>query len=783
MSIKTWVGRFSIVEGQVREEGPWLGAFLRRLPEDDSRDFYVLAEPALPGSEEFCGQLVEVVGRLFQKESLSLTGALLRSLRAAHETLREWNRKSLREHQVAAGATCVLLRGRTAYLAQVGPSLAYFYRGGRLTAMTPQDEIAQAPLGLGEEFRPHVTRCDLEPGDLLLVASSRLASVADDTAVAGALARGPDDALPELFLLTRDLLNFSALLAACFVEADEPYPEEVAVPNQFAARPAQWQEVPADETRGEAPEAGEEPAGPPGAARTQMESRMARLTVVWPGASAGRQLPFGEGRTGMVESRARPNGGPFDRPPNGQHLGPAVAVMAPPASRAAPLGVWEEMSPEGGNGYELLVPRVDSPLPGMERPVVRLRGPAATPRYRYTRTTSTLPRLFPVPRLAVVAALAVLAVSLVAWFAVPRSVQENREQRFASLLADARTSIQATPGVTDAAQRRALLSGAQARLNEAASINPDDGQVRALSIQVQDDLAGLDAMVDLGEMRLVADLDLQVAGEMSLEQVVVGGGAAFFLDETGGRVVEIPLSAEANAAASDGEGGQAATTARVVFQDGELAGAVKASRPTYILWSQAKGEQGRLLILDDQRRLFSLIPGGDAAPLVLRGAQEWGSLDGAASFDGNLYVLDVASNQVWRYPPTDSGFDSERSALLGEVDLSGASALAVAGDVYLTTSNDGIRRFAHGVEKPFALSGIDRSLVSPASLTAEGQGGLLVADRGNKRLVSLSTGGAFQKQFVSRTFTDLRAAAVDAEAGLLYVLVGDSLYSAEMPSP
>ena len=775
MSIKTWVGRFSIVEGQVREEGPWLGAFLRRLPEDDSRDFYVLAEPALPGSEEFCGQLVEVVGRLFQKESLSLTGALLRSLRAAHETLREWNRKSLREHQVAAGATCLLLRGRTAYLAQVGPSLAYFYRGGRLTAMTPQDEIAQAPLGLAEEFRPHVTRCDLEPGDLLLVASSRLASVADDTAVAGALARGPDDALPELFLLTRDLLNFSALLAACFVEADEPHPEEVAVPDQFAARPAQREQAPAEETRGEAPEVGEEPAGPPGAARTQMESRMARLTVVWPGASAGQ--------TGVIESRVRPNGGPFDRPPNGQHLGPAVAVLAPPASRAAPLGVWEETSPEGGNGYELLVPRVDSPLRGMERPVVRLRGPEATPRYRYTRTTSTLPRVFPVPRLAVVAALAVLAVSLVAWFAVPRSVQENRDERFASLLADARTSIQATPGVADAAQRRALLSGAQARLDEAASINPDDGQVRALSMQAQDALAALNAMVDLGEMRLVADLDLQVAGEMSLQQVVVGGGAAFLLDETGGRVLELPLSGEADATAADGEGGQAATAARVVFQDGELAGAVKASRPMYILWSQATGEQGRLLILDDQRRLFSLIPGGDAAPMVLRGAQEWGSLDGAASFDGNLYVLDVASNQVWRYPPTDSGFDSERSALLGEVDLSGAVTLAVAGDVYLTTSNGGIRRFAHGVEKPFALSGIDRSLVSPASVTADGRGGLLVADRGNKRLVSLSAGGAFQEQFVSRTFTDLRAAAVNAEAGLLYVLVGDSLYSAEMPSP
>ena len=168
MTIRTWVGRFSIVEGQVREEGPWLGAFRRQLPDDDSRDLYVLVDPALPGSEEFCGQLVEVVGRLFQREALSMTGALLRSLRAAHENLRDWNRKSLAQHQVAAGATCLLLRDRTAYLAQVGPSLAYFYRNGHLETITPQEESAQAPLGLAEEFRADVTRYDLEPGDLLL---------------------------------------------------------------------------------------------------------------------------------------------------------------------------------------------------------------------------------------------------------------------------------------------------------------------------------------------------------------------------------------------------------------------------------------------------------------------------------------------------------------------------------------------------------------------------------------------------------------------------------------
>jgi hypothetical protein len=772
MSTRTWVGRFSIVEGQVREEGPWLGAFRRQLADDETRDLYVLAEPASPGSEEFCGQLVEVVGHLFQRENLSMTGALLRSLRAAHENLRDWNRKSLPEHQVAAGASCLLLVHRTAYLAQAGPSVAYFYRDGQLTTITPQDESAQAPLGEGDELRPEVSRYDLEPGDLLLVASTRLAAIADDPTVAGALARGPDDALPEIFLLTRDLLNFSALLAACFEETEEPSSEEITVPEPFAARPAEEELSAVGAENGERHPIDDEALTPP-------EERREQQAALWPPTSALAGHRHGA-RWGTVET--------VIEEPNGYERGPAVAVMAPPSdfglardaggrvaqpvtARALPLGVWEQTPPGAANGYDLLIPRVDSPLPGMERPVVRLRGPAATPRLRCTRTTSTLPRLFPVPRLPVLAALAILVVALVAWLAVPRSVEENREETFASLLADARASLQEVDQgrIVDATQRRDLLSSALANLDQAASIHPDDGQARALRLQVQDSLAALDAVLDLGEMRLVADVDLQVAGELSIEHVVVGGGSAFLLDNAGGRVLELPV----------GEGG----AARVVFQQGDLAGVVKASRPLYIFWWQAEGDTGRLLVLDDQRHLFSLTPGGTAAPLVLRDSQEWGSLDGAASYGGNLYVLDVASNQVWRYPPTDSGFDSERSGILGDADLSGAEGLVVDGDVYLLTKNGGVRRFAHGAEEPVALAGIDRGLLAPSSITPDGQGGLLVVDRGNKRLVSLSASGDFRAQFVSRTFTDIRSAAVDSEAGLLYVLVGDSLYTTEMPQP
>jgi hypothetical protein len=226
-TVKTWPGHFSIVQGQVYEFGPWQGAFSLASPDGDEVDLYVLAEPALPGSEEFCGQLVEVVGRLFQQERLSLTGALLRPLRAAHEHLREWNRKSLREHQVGVGASCLAVRGQLAYLAQAGPSLAYHVGDDRLRRVTPRTEEAAAPIGSDGEFFAELSRYDLAAGDLLLLVSPGLAALADDELVAGILSRGFEDVLPELFRLTRDQPDFSAFLIACYeVAEDEPAAEE-----------------------------------------------------------------------------------------------------------------------------------------------------------------------------------------------------------------------------------------------------------------------------------------------------------------------------------------------------------------------------------------------------------------------------------------------------------------------------------------------------------------------------------------------------------------------------
>ncbi|MFQ6019977.1 MAG: hypothetical protein ACE5KW_04395 [Dehalococcoidia bacterium] len=211
-----WVGQFQLVGGQAQEEGPFAAVFPGR-PRGDAEpaDLYMVVEPALPGSAEFCGQLIEAIGRLFHRHKLSLTGGLLGALKGAHNDLREWNLKSLKEHRVATGTSCLALRGQEAYLAQVGPASTYVRRGDQLRRASPHIPDAEEPLGLYDEFWPAFRRYDLSPGDSILLATTNLATVTSEEEIDAALALPPVEGLPTLFRQAHHLSDGAALLIAC----------------------------------------------------------------------------------------------------------------------------------------------------------------------------------------------------------------------------------------------------------------------------------------------------------------------------------------------------------------------------------------------------------------------------------------------------------------------------------------------------------------------------------------------------------------------------------------
>ncbi len=216
-----WVGQFGIVDGKVQEESPWIGLFpdSGRVQPEEAADLFVVVEPALPGSEDYCRDLSQAIGKQFQEQRLSLTGGILRALKAVHENLRDWNRRSLKQHQVAAGVSCLALRGGQAYLGQVAPASAVLLRRGSLVRLEPRLPDAVEPLGLHEEFWPDLSRHDLQEGDRLLLLSKGLASALSDEELAEALRPHPEETLPLLFGKAREMPHCAALLVAALPEA------------------------------------------------------------------------------------------------------------------------------------------------------------------------------------------------------------------------------------------------------------------------------------------------------------------------------------------------------------------------------------------------------------------------------------------------------------------------------------------------------------------------------------------------------------------------------------
>lgn len=209
-----WVSQFGIVGGQTQEETPWVGLFPEDVRSPDSSDAYLIVAPASPGSAEFSAELKEAVGTMFHKSKVSLTGGLLRALQAAHEHLREWNRRSMRDHWVAAGVSCAGVRGSEVYLAQVAPASAVFSGNGDVHHLRPSLADAAEPLGLYDEFWPEFSRFEMEPGDRLLLLTPALADALPPEELAASLALAPEEVLPSVYRHARSIPDCGAVLLA-----------------------------------------------------------------------------------------------------------------------------------------------------------------------------------------------------------------------------------------------------------------------------------------------------------------------------------------------------------------------------------------------------------------------------------------------------------------------------------------------------------------------------------------------------------------------------------------
>jgi len=178
------------------------------------------------------------------------------------------------------------------------------------------------------------------------------------------------------------------------------------------------------------------------------------------------------------------------------------------------------------------------------------------------------------------------------------------------------------------------------------------------------------------------------------------------------------------------------------------------------------------------------------------GAETWNNPITLAIWQGNLYILDVGANQLWRYQPAGSGYSGGpqeyfnqdvRPNLASAVDFAISTAGNTRGSLYVLYREGIISRHFGGEQQPFSFAGFPDALALNLA-TVDGfylndspiDTAFYISSRQTRTLYETSIAGSFVASYriTDETLFELLGDVVaDPERGILYVASGNSIFA------
>lgn len=760
MPEQVWLGQFNIISGQPNEAGPYAATLAGRNAAGIRVDLFLVLQPTRPDTDGLCGEIAGAIEGAFGHTEYSVTGNLLLACGAAQQRLREWNRSSLPEHRMGLGLTLMALAGDEAYLAQAGPSTAFYRHAGRLDRLEPQEQESQRPLGLDDSLAPWFHRLQLGVSDTILLLSGSAGERVEPRAIDHLLSLDPETALSEIYRYVRSEPNVGAVLVSVL---DDLAPAERSGDDTTGGEPRRSSaQPPSRSTPERAPASDERPR--PGSAPRPDEPR--------------RRGPSPLGRNAFT----------FDLPPE--------MLDEPVLDDASARGMIRQLlagldpfrrvragHPDKGDGV-LRVLGDEKPRPPLAPPPYALasagavlEGSDSVARSRVQMRAVAPGFRSPFPSLAgaglsrsmLLGGIGVVALGAALWFGVPALANSGRTQRFTTLMRSTQTELAGAQSTQDLGKRRELLNQAMSNVDEARRLKPDDPAAASAATSVADAVTVMNAVYNVPSVPVLADLS--AAGLSNSTDVEVATGDRYYvLDLAGGKVIGVPRDN--------------ASPPEVIYEAGSSSDGVQGAKASHIAWqsSTGPGDPGTLLILDEQHHLFGYSR-LQLRSMPLRGAEGSKTATAMAFANASLYILDAPGGTVWKYAPSsDGGFNTDPAPAVARADIKDATGMSVVGGIFLTGQDGKIRRFVDGQENDFTMPGIDKPPAAPqAPIYDATSSSLFVADRGNSRVVQLQGDGRFERQLVNTQLGSLRGLAVDPGQKRLVGVTGQSLVAIPLP--
>jgi len=151
----------------------------------------------------------------------------------------------------------------------------------------------------------------------------------------------------------------------------------------------------------------------------------------------------------------------------------------------------------------------------------------------------------------------------------------------------------------------------------------------------------------------------------------------------------------------------------------------------------------------DGEGIFQLIDRNKIKKIIEKDP-DWGEIKDMSTYNGNIYLLDIKNDEIYKYIPSDSGFSSKTSYFKGgeALNLDDANSLAIDSSIYIGFSQS-IFKFTKGIKEDFKNNFPNKNLTIKKIYTDKELSKLYVFDKYNGLIYILTKDGNYQEQIFS----------------------------------
>ncbi len=365
----------------------------------------------------------------------------------------------------------------------------------------------------------------------------------------------------------------------------------------------------------------------------------------------------------------------------------------------------------------------------------------------------------------------------------------QRQQLLEKFIVGSTTQFNKAKELNDVELQRQSLKFAQEQLKQAKMLAPEDPRVRQLEDQIKNFQAQINKVVGL---MAGFDLPLQQFDDPASNPttVFVNGLSVYVLDSGRGVFERYQLD--------DATGDRLATgveNPKTLLRTGETVEGRTVGQLAHAIWAPTAGNRTVTspLIMDQGVQLFGINEGLGPVNVALADNPDLQFVKGLYFYNGNIYLLDSAGGQLWRYRPSGSNYLNTPEPYFpasANVNLKSVIDVGIDGYVWLLYPNGSMLKFLSGEQTPFALEPVDPPLTQAVALwvnSAEGElGRIYIADAATNRVLVFDKNGKFLAQLTplehANALADLRDIYVDELTNTLYLLTKQALYLSPLPA-